>query len=72
MFMRMKQPKRVRTLLAQRKRWMTIEEIAGGLEMHRNTVRKLLKGKNIDPATALKVADAVGEDVMEIAEFVEA
>jgi plasmid maintenance system antidote protein VapI len=50
---------------------MTIEDIAGGLELHRNTVRKFLKGKNIDPATALKVADAIGEDVTEIAEFVE-
>jgi plasmid maintenance system antidote protein VapI len=70
MFMKMKQPTHVRTLFAQRKRWMTIEQIAGGLELHRNTVRKFLKGKNIDPETALKVADAVGEDVMEIAEFV--
>lgn len=70
MFMRMKQPTQVRTLFAQRKRWLTIEDIAGGLGMHRNTVRKFLKGKNIDPKTALAVADAVGEDVMSIAEFV--
>lgn len=70
MFMKMKEPKQVRTLFAQRHRWMTIEEIAGGLKMHRNTVRKFLKGGSIDPATAVKVADAVGEDVMNIAEFV--
>ena len=70
MFMRMKKPAQVRTLFAQRKRWLTIEDIAGGLSMHRNTVRKLLKGGNIDPGTALRVADAVGEDIMSIAEFV--
>lgn len=70
MFMRIKQPVQVRTLLAQRKRWMTVEAISSGLGMHRNTVRKILKGKSIDPATAVRVADAIGEDVMSIAEFV--
>lgn len=70
MFMRIKKPTQVRALFAQRRRWLTIEEIASGLNMHRNTVRKLLKGGSIDPGTALRVADAVNEDIMSIAEFV--
>lgn len=70
MFMKMKQPKRVRALLAERQKWLTIDEIAGGLRMHRNTVSKIINGKSIDPATARKVAEAVNEDVMSIAEFV--
>lgn len=70
MFMRMKKPTQVRTLFAQRKRWLTIGEIAGGMSMHRNTIRKVLKGGSIDPETARRIADAIGEDVMSIAEFV--
>jgi len=70
MFMKIKQPKRVRLLLAEKKKWLTIDEIAGGLGMHRNTVSKILNGKSIDPDTARSVASAVGEDVMSIAEFV--
>lgn len=70
MFMKIKQPKHVRTLLAQRKQWLTIDEIAAGLNMHRNTVSKFLNGKSIDVSTARAVASAVDEDVMSIAEFI--
>lgn len=69
MSMKLKEPKRVRTLFAQRKQWLTIGEIADGLGMHRNTVSKSLKGQSIDTDTARSIAIALEEDVMEIAEF---
>lgn len=68
--MRLKEPKQVRALLAEKKQWLTIGEIADGLEMHRNTVSKFLKGQPIDVATARDIAKAIGVDVMSIAEFV--
>lgn len=70
MFMKMKQPKQVRALFAERKKWLTIDEIASGLSMHRNTVSKIVNGKSINPDTARTVAGALDEDVMNIAEFV--
>lgn len=70
MFMRLKQPDEVRTLLAQKKQWLTVGEIAKGLDMHRNTVSKFLKGQSMDAATARSIAEAAGVDVMSIAEFV--
>lgn len=68
--MKLKEPKQVRALLAKKKQWLTIGEIADGLKMHRNTVSKFLKGQPIDAATARGIAEAVGVDVMSIAEFV--
>lgn len=70
MFMKLKQPGQIRTLFAEKKKWLTIGEIADGLDMHRNTVSKFLKGQPIDVATARSIAEAVGVDVMSIAEFV--
>jgi len=70
MFMKLKQPKQVRTLLAKKKQWLTIGEIAIGLNLHRNTISKSLKGQPIDAATARSIAEAIDEDVMSIAEFV--
>lgn len=68
--MKLKQPSQVRTLFAEKKKWLTIGEIADGLDMHRNTVSKFLKGQKIDVATARDIAEAIGVDVMSIAEFV--
>ena len=71
MYMKLKQPKRVRLMLAQRKQWVTIGEIANGLDLHRNTVSKSLRGHAIDASTAKAIADAANVDVMDIAEFTE-
>lgn len=68
--MKLKQPKKVRLLFAERKQWVTIGDIADGLNLHRNTVSKFLKGEPIDASTAKAIAGAVNEDVMSIAEFV--
>jgi IS30 family transposase len=70
MYMKLKQPEEVRLLLAERKQWLTIGEIADGLNLHRNTVSKSLKGQAIDPLTAKAIAAAAEVDVMSIAEFV--
>jgi plasmid maintenance system antidote protein VapI len=67
--MKLKQPKKVRLLFAERKQWVTIGEIADNLKLHRNTVSKFLKGEKIDASTAKAIASAVNEDVMSIAEF---
>lgn len=68
--MKLKQPNEVRALMA-RKSWFSAEDMAKTVPLHANTIRKALRGENIDGDTALKIAVAVNADVLEIAEFVD-
>lgn len=64
-------PDFIREQMAQKKRWLTMNEISDGLNISRKTIRKALNGEPVAAATVRSVADAIGvENVLEIAEFV--
>lgn len=71
MYMKLIEPNKVRVLMA-RKSWFSAEDMAKSIPLHANTIRKALRGENIDGDTALKIAVAVDADVLEIASFVDA
>lgn len=69
--MQVTNPKALRTMLARQKKWLTIVEIAEGVGLHRNTIRAMLKREKVDPHSVRLVAEALGQDPTDIAEFVE-
>lgn len=70
--MKITEPKKVRTLMAGH-RWASAEAMARDekVSLHAHTIRKALRGENIDGETAFALADALGVDVLEIAEYAE-
>jgi plasmid maintenance system antidote protein VapI len=70
MKMRIKDGFKLRSDFASVKDWWTIDAAAAGLGMSTRTVNKLFQGHTINHKTAKEVADALGVDVMSIAEFV--
>lgn len=57
-------------IIFAKKGWLTNREIANGLKLHVNTISRALTGKSIDAATVRRVAEAIGKEPLEIAEFV--
>jgi predicted transcriptional regulator len=68
--MRIKNAFALRSQLARQKQWLTTAEIAAGLGMHRNTVQHMLRLRPVSAATVRRVAEAIGKEPLEIAEFV--
>lgn len=68
--MRLKQPTEVRQLFAERKRWLTIEEIADGMGKSTRTISKAFRGGPLRQETVREFAAALGVQESEIATFV--
>jgi hypothetical protein len=67
--MRLNNPIQVRQLFAQKCGWLTVEEIATGMEMTTRTISKALNGKPMRPATVKRFAVKLEKGVTEIATF---
>lgn len=67
--MKLNNPAQVRQLLAEKCGWLTIEEIAVGLDMSTRTVSKALNGKPMRPETVKRFAEPIGEKPTSIATF---
>lgn len=65
----LRDPSKVREMLAKQKNWLTHGEIAKGLGMAALTVRRLFRGERVQPTVMRKVAEAIGVDVVSIAYF---
>ena len=61
---------KLREMFASKKEWWTIQEVADGLGVSTRTVHKLFNEKNINHATAIKAAQTLGVETLDIAEFV--
>ena len=70
MQMKLRQPRRIRELFGREKNWLKFTEIANGLGIHQNTVRKMMRGDTINEDTVRIVADALDAHPLDIAEFV--
>lgn len=68
--MRLKQPTEVRQLFAERKGWLTIEEIAIGLGKSTRTISKAFRGKPLRQETVREFAAMLEVRETEIATFV--
>lgn len=71
-YMRLINPELVRQLFAEKKKWMTVEQIADGLGVSTKTIGNALSGKSLRPATAVKLAAPLGLDATDIATFLSA
>ena len=69
MSMILKDTKYIRQMFAEKKEWMTIDEIAKGMKMSTRTIRKALSGMKMRPHTIKLFADALGEKPTAIADF---
>lgn len=67
--MKLNNPLKVRQMYAEKMKWLTIEEIAVGLDMSTRTVSKALNGKPMRPATVRRFAIPLGVEATEIATF---
>lgn len=70
MYMKLKDPQKIKRMFLRRNQWATIGQIADGIKLHRNTVSKALRGNPIDVTTAQALATVLGENMSDIAEFV--
>lgn len=70
MHMKLIEPVLVRTLLGRKQNWLSVVEIATGLGLHQNTVRKMLRGETISEDTVREVAAKVDKHPLDIATFV--
>ena len=61
---------KLKELFASTKDWWTLQAVADGLKISKRTAHKLFSGKNINHATAMKVARELGVETLDIAEFV--
>jgi transcriptional regulator with XRE-family HTH domain len=68
--MQLKNPDEVRQMLAERKGWYTMEEIAEGIDVSMNTISTALRGMPMRIGTVRKIADPLGVQPTEIATFV--
>ena len=67
--MKLNNPSKVRQMLAEKMKWLTIEEISVGLDMSTRTVSKALSGKPMRPATVKRFSTQLGVDPTDIATF---
>jgi hypothetical protein len=67
--MQLKNPDEVRQMLAERMGWLTIEEVADGLDVSWNTVSTALRGMPMRVGTVRKMAEAAGVQPTDIATF---
>jgi cyanate lyase len=72
MYMRLKEPTQVRQLFAERKNWLTIEEIATGMGKSTRTISKAFRGKPLRPETVREFAGMLDVKETEIATFIAA
>lgn len=56
-------------MVAMARACMNAADIAKAAEMPRPTVNKALSGRNVQPATLGRIANALGVDVSEFVEF---
>lgn len=71
MYMKLKKPDEVKTLLAKKHGWLTHKEIARGVSISSNTINRAMRGDSVRPATVHALATALGREPMSIAEFVQ-
>jgi hypothetical protein len=71
MYMKLKNPTKIRQQFAEQKGWLTLVEIAAGTGTDRKTVFKGFKGQKIRSDAIRKWADALEVNAGEIAPFVE-
>jgi len=62
-------PQDIRVQLAEQREWLTIDEIAKGLNAGARTIQKALEGKPVRPRTVRKIAQALNRRPTEIATF---
>lgn len=70
MYMKLKDPKQLRQMYAERCKWYTIDDIAKGVDVSNKTVSKALLGQPMYPATVKKFAERLGVEVTDIASFI--
>lgn len=62
-------PTQIRSMLAKKNGWLSLEEIAGGLHINARTVRRALDGESIRPHTARVFAEHLEKNVTDIITF---
>lgn len=68
--MKLRQPEEIKEKLAVVCGWLTITEMAAGLDTSTNTIGRALRGLPVRAGTIRKVATALKEEPTEIATFV--
>ena len=62
---------RVRKLFAERREWLTIEQIAKEMGMSTRTISKAFSGHTMRLSTVKKLADAIQEKPTSIAKYID-
>lgn len=70
MYMKIKKPDELKSVLAKKHGWLTQEEIAAGTGLSLRTVTRIMNGNAVRATTIKKLAEAAEREPMSIAEFV--
>ena len=68
--MKLKEPRQVSQMFAERKGWLTIQEIADGMEKSTRTISKAFRGQPLRVETVREFASVLSVRETDIATFV--
>lgn len=68
--MKLINPKKVRQMFAEKRNWLTINEIAAGAAVSNKTVSNALMGQPMYPKTVKRFAELLEVEATEIATFI--